>query len=198
LETEKKHIIKFVWVNTCRFLLATLFIFSGFVKAVDPLGSFYKIQDYLAAFGIISWFPTYLPLLFAIILSSAEFCVGVFLFFGGLELGNQITGHAHVNFSGCFALGDHRVAHHIQRVGAENDKACCGAQNNEGQAVGDLHGLHLLLQKETVEILNCKTKLRRFHEARQALSAAHTPSGARKIQKENHYQQNKIKNSAIS
>ena len=63
-------------------MLATLFIFSGFVKAVDPLGSFYKIQDYLAAFGIISWFPTYLPLLFAIILSSAAFCVGVFLFFG--------------------------------------------------------------------------------------------------------------------
>ena len=82
METEKKHIIKLVWVNPCRFLLATLFIFSGFVKAVDPLGSFYKIQDYLAAFGIISWFPTYLPLLFAIILSSAEFCVGVFLFFG--------------------------------------------------------------------------------------------------------------------
>ena len=63
-------------------MLATLFIFSGFVKAVDPLGSFYKIQDYLTAFGMISWFPTYLPLLFAIILSSAEFCVGVFLFFG--------------------------------------------------------------------------------------------------------------------
>ena len=63
-------------------MLATLFIFSGFVKAVDLLGSFYKIQDYLAAFGIISWFPTYLPLLFAIILSSAEFCVAVFLFFG--------------------------------------------------------------------------------------------------------------------
>lgn len=63
-------------------MLAASFIFSGFVKAVDPLGSFYKIQDYLTAFGIISWFPTYLPLLFAVILSSAEFCVGVFLFFG--------------------------------------------------------------------------------------------------------------------
>ena len=63
-------------------MLAALFIFSGFVKAVDPLGSCYKIQDYLTAFGIISWFPAYLPLLFAIVLSSAEFCVGVFLFFG--------------------------------------------------------------------------------------------------------------------
>lgn len=82
METERKHIIKLVWVNACRFLLAVLFIFSGFVKAVDPFGSFYKIQDYLTAFGILSWFPTYLPLLFAIILSAVEFCVGIFLFLG--------------------------------------------------------------------------------------------------------------------
>lgn len=82
METEKKHIIGTVWVNACRFLLALLFIFSGFVKAVDPLGSFYKIQDYLAAFGMLSWFPKYLPLFFAIALSTVEFAVGIFLFFG--------------------------------------------------------------------------------------------------------------------
>lgn len=82
LETDKKNIIKKIGVNACRFLLAVLFIFSGFVKAVDPLGSFYKIQDYLVAFGIVSWFPTYLPLLFAIVLSALEFCVGIFLLFG--------------------------------------------------------------------------------------------------------------------
>ena len=82
METEKKHIIQKVWVNACRFLLAGMFIFSGFVKAVDPLGFFYKIQDYLAAFGMSSWFPSYLPLLFAVILSAVEFSVGVFLFFG--------------------------------------------------------------------------------------------------------------------
>lgn len=82
METEKKHIVETVWVNACRFLLALLFIFSGFVKAVDPLGFFYKIQDYLAAFGMLSWFPRYLPLFFAIILSAVEFAVGIFLFFG--------------------------------------------------------------------------------------------------------------------
>lgn len=82
METEKKHIIQKVWVNACRFLLAGMFIFSGFVKAVDPLGFFYKIEDYLAAFGMSSWFPSYLPLLFAVILSAVEFSVGVFLFFG--------------------------------------------------------------------------------------------------------------------
>lgn len=80
--TDRKHIVELVRVNACRFLLAALFIFSGFVKAVDPLGSFYKIQDYFTAFGIISWFPAYLPLFFAIVLSSVEFCMGVFLFCG--------------------------------------------------------------------------------------------------------------------
>lgn len=82
METKQKHIIWKSWVNVCRFLLAAVFIFSGFVKAVDPLGSFYKIQDYLTAFGMISWFPYHLPLLFAVILSAMEFSVGVFLFFG--------------------------------------------------------------------------------------------------------------------
>ncbi len=34
-----------------RLILAVVFIFSGFVKAIDPLGSTYKFEDYLTAFG---------------------------------------------------------------------------------------------------------------------------------------------------
>ncbi|KAA6317595.1 hypothetical protein EZS27_032272, partial [termite gut metagenome] len=41
----------------CRFILSGLFIFSGFVKAIDPLGSQYKVQDYLEVFGVALWFP---------------------------------------------------------------------------------------------------------------------------------------------
>ena len=82
MEIDKKHIVGKVWVNLCRFLLGALFIFSGFVKAVDPLGFFYKIQDYLTAFDMISWFPSYAPLLVGIVLSAIEFSVGVFLFLG--------------------------------------------------------------------------------------------------------------------
>ena len=52
------------------------------MKAVDPLGSQYKIQDYLEAFGMISWFPSFFPLLAAVILSAIEFSVGVCMFFG--------------------------------------------------------------------------------------------------------------------
>lgn len=71
-----------VWTNVCRFALAFVFIFSGFVKAVDPLGSQYKIQDYLEAFGIAGWFPSFFPLFVAIILSTLEFSVGVYFLFG--------------------------------------------------------------------------------------------------------------------
>ena len=36
-------------VNLCRLPLSLALIFSGFVKAIDPLGTQYKIGDYLEA-----------------------------------------------------------------------------------------------------------------------------------------------------
>ena len=44
----------------CRMLLGVVFVFSGAVKAIDPLGTVYKIEDYLKAFG--SFFVDLLPL----------------------------------------------------------------------------------------------------------------------------------------
>ena len=81
IEFEGLHIIQEVVANMCRFLLAASFIFSGFVKAVDPLGFQYKIQDYLTAFGMASWFPSFFPLLGGIVLSAVEFFIGISLFF---------------------------------------------------------------------------------------------------------------------
>ena len=74
-----------VWkaaVNICRFILGAVFVFSGFVKVVDPLGTFYKIQDYLTAFGMSQLLPDIVPLVMAMSLGVLEFSVGTHLILG--------------------------------------------------------------------------------------------------------------------
>ena len=82
MESKQLHSIIGIWTNACRFLLAVVFIFSGFVKAVDPLGTQYKIQDYLEAFGWAASVPAFLPFLASILQAMVEFCLGVYLLFG--------------------------------------------------------------------------------------------------------------------
>lgn len=62
-----------------RIILGLVFILSGFVKGVDPLGTAYKIEDYFIAFGTDWAIPLALSL--AVILCVAEFSLGVFLLF---------------------------------------------------------------------------------------------------------------------
>ena len=71
-----------VVVNICRFILGAVFVFSGFVKVVDPLGTYYKIQDYLTAFGMSQLLPDIVPLVMAISLGVLEFSVGTHLILG--------------------------------------------------------------------------------------------------------------------
>ncbi|MBQ9675086.1 MAG: triose-phosphate isomerase [Bacteroidaceae bacterium] len=69
-------------MNICRFILGATFVFSGFVKAVDPLGTYYKIQDYLSAFGMQQLLPDIMPLLMSVLLAVLEFAVGMHLLLG--------------------------------------------------------------------------------------------------------------------
>ena len=72
---------KKIAVNICRALIALTFIFSGFVKAVDPIGTQYKIHDYLSAWGLDAWNADWLTLTASIALSTAEFFIGMMLLF---------------------------------------------------------------------------------------------------------------------
>ncbi len=62
-----------------RWLLGLLFIFSGFVKAVDPLGTAYRIEDYFVAFGT-QWAISAAVFL-AVLLCVTELSLGFFLIF---------------------------------------------------------------------------------------------------------------------
>lgn len=67
-----------------RAIFGAVFIYSGFVKAVDPWGTAYKIEDYLSAFsmsGLADFIP-WLPIVASILLCCMEFMIGVLIFFG--------------------------------------------------------------------------------------------------------------------
>ncbi|WP_288317709.1 BT_3928 family protein [Xylanibacter caecicola] len=73
--------IQWACVNVCRMVVALTFILSGFVKAVDPLGTQYKIHDYLAAAGMADIVPDVVTLGLSVLLAAVEFSMGVFLLF---------------------------------------------------------------------------------------------------------------------
>lgn len=76
------HTITAVLINTLRFVLAAVFIFSGFVKATDPLGTVYKLGDYAEAFGLGTAVPPHgVLLLAAMLLCLFEFVLGICLLF---------------------------------------------------------------------------------------------------------------------
>ena len=68
-------------VNLCRIIVAVTFIFSGFVKAIDPIGTQYKLQDYLGSIGMAGILPNWTLLAVAVFLAAIEFCIGIFLLF---------------------------------------------------------------------------------------------------------------------
>ncbi|MCD8288402.1 MAG: triose-phosphate isomerase [Prevotella sp.] len=70
---------KNIAANLCRIIVALTFVLSGYVKAVDPLGTQYKIEDYAAALGAAHLLPGIVTLAASIALSAFEFCLGIML-----------------------------------------------------------------------------------------------------------------------
>ena len=76
-----ERVLKIV-MQVVRLILGCTFILSGFVKAVDPRGFSYKVEEYLQAANMD--FPDWmnLPLVAAIVICCAEFVLGIYLLLG--------------------------------------------------------------------------------------------------------------------
>lgn len=70
-----KEILKRIVAEACRLLLGGVFVFSGFVKAVDPMGGAIKFDDYLTSFGLDFLLP--FSTLFSFNLAALEFTLGI-------------------------------------------------------------------------------------------------------------------------
>lgn len=68
---------KSIFFMLSRIILGIVFIYSGYVKGIDPLGATYKFTDYFTAFGMHSF--TSLSFLLSIIQSLAELMIGIAL-----------------------------------------------------------------------------------------------------------------------
>ena len=77
-----------ILVTLVRFLVGALFIFSGLVKAIDPLGLAYKMQEFFEAWASGGFLPGVMnslnsqALSFSIIMITLEVVVGVALIIG--------------------------------------------------------------------------------------------------------------------
>ncbi|MCL2041498.1 MAG: DoxX family protein [Bacteroidales bacterium] len=63
-------------ITLSRVLIGALFIFSGFVKAVDPMGTVFKMEEYMVAYGT-EWAMPLVPAV-AILMITVEFALGFF------------------------------------------------------------------------------------------------------------------------
>lgn len=75
-----KETVKKIIAELCRVLLGVVFIFSGVVKAVDPMGGAIKIGEYLTSFGL-DWLQPF-TVLISFNLSAVEFTLGVCMLLG--------------------------------------------------------------------------------------------------------------------
>lgn len=86
-----------ILLNSSRYILAFIFIFSGFIKAIDPIGGAIKIEDYFNAFGLSAFNQVAFGL--SVLLALAEFMVGYLLLF---KIQNKLASLGALIFMGIF------------------------------------------------------------------------------------------------
>ena len=100
-------------------LLSMVFVVSGFVKALDPVGLSYKIEEYLGMFQLSGW--SGLSMLLSVLLCAAELTLGLFLL---LRLWRRITAVAVTLFILVFTILTYSI--YTDPYGGINECGCFG------------------------------------------------------------------------
>lgn len=69
-------------VNLCRLAVAVTFLFSGFVKAVDPVGMSYKLNAYFSNWGFFFDDDSTRLLFLSVAFACMEFVLGIYMLLG--------------------------------------------------------------------------------------------------------------------
>ena len=88
-KTKKNETPLKVLVNFCRVLLGLTFLFSGVVKAIDPVGTQIKLSDYLFAFGMGGNILDSTLLILACLLAGFEILMGSYMLLGAFIRGTS-------------------------------------------------------------------------------------------------------------
>ena len=88
-ELKKQNVPLKVLVNFCRVLLGLTFMFSGIVKAIDPVGTQIKLSDYMYAFGMGGTMLDSTLLILSCLLAGFEILIGVYLTMGAFIKSGQ-------------------------------------------------------------------------------------------------------------
>ena len=99
--------------------LGVLFVVSGFVKAVDPVGLSYKIEEYLGMFQLAGW--SGFSMLLSVLLCAAELTLGLLLL---LRLWRRITAVAVTLFILGFTMLTYLI--YTDPYGGINECGCFG------------------------------------------------------------------------
>ncbi len=103
--------------NICRILLGLVFIFSGFVKGIDPWGSAIKFNEYFSAFHLTFMEP--LSMTVGILLAFIEFATGIALV---LNIFSRIVAWVALIFMAFFTL----LTFDLALTNAVTDCGCFG------------------------------------------------------------------------
>lgn len=118
-----------IWIMILRIALAAVFLYSGFVKCIDPIGFGIKIDEYFVSFGLGILHP--IALFCAVIAITMEFVLGFMLLF---RIKVKLTSLGYLLFMSFFflltlwlAVAEYLEVNYGYNFGVVKDCGCFGA-----------------------------------------------------------------------